>query len=1483
MTANGSPGTATSPIRASPLNPDPGPIYYHVKPRVFQGEPFNGEPDRLSSFFRHLERDFLLYGSNFPSDSHRVAYALSGLTNRADVWASQYHYRDQTGILGNWTRFKAALQEHFQDPDLIAHKEYELLSLRHTGDLMDFVLQFEALAAQVQWPKTSWASIFLKGLRPAVAHQVRVSEVEMRDYNQVKAKALRIERQNALMLRERQNRHFGVQRTRPIMGTRQKSNSPRKDRGQDQPSEKSLSISRKDYVPEQHMSFGQVSTQGDLTEEGRIMKQLFGGRSFSVSGVVTSNKSSFPVKGLLDSGAGGWIFINADLAIRIANETGVKLKRLPRDVRPEGFDGTVAPAMRHILHATIQVEGEKFEDTPMVLTKLGRYDLILGRNWMAAQKIHLDMKNSKIIWPAKSSLSKQGVKEPQQDLASTKESSAIDVAQISALSFLKLARNSENECFMTSLNEIASVITSKASENPKQATLTPGLPQKYRAYADVFSETESNTLPPHRQNVDMKIQLEGDVEKSVGHSPLYKMSTEELEAARTYIIENLDKGFITPSTAPFASPVIMAKKPGGGLRLCVDYRKLNALTTKDRYPLPLIDESLERLGRAKLFTKLDIRQGFHRIRMAPDCEDLTTFRTRYGSFKYKVMPFGLSNGPAYFQRFINSIFADCLDKFIIAFIDDILIYSENEEDHEEHVRIVLDRLRKNGLQAALHKCEFHVSQTKYLGFVISKEGVSVDPSKVAAIKDWAKPTTVRGVQSFLGFCNFYRRFIRDYARIASPLTNLTKKGAPFVWDSSCNSAFEELKKKLTSAPTLIHYRPNAKTRLETDASDETIAGVLSQEGVNGVWHPVSFYSHKMKGPELNYDIHDKELLAIVRALEEWRAELEGLQHTDAFEIYTDHRSLQYFMTKRTLSARQARWAEFLSRFRFIITYRSGKQNVLADALTRFDIPGSNEHKMQLMLPSDVLDDKVKSDLELAPIDTEISVMDDIIQANRLHKSLEDKRQRAANGDSNWQLIDGLLTFKSRLEVPKENESLITKLLTEIHSQKSTAHPGRNKTVRLVSSRYHWPGWKADVDRFVRNCQACQRYKNPRDKIPGLLQSLPIADRPWQHLSMDFISLPKDKHNFDSALVVVDRFSKCPISIPCHKTDGAPELAHMFLTHVYRHHGVPDSIVSDRGGQFVAEFWSEMCKILGIKQKLSSAHHPQTDGQTEITNQHIESRLRPYVSHFQDNWSELLPIIDHAAGFLHQETIGMSPFMASCGYEPRVSFDWSPAAPAPQNTNRKLADAARARVAVLEKIWKLVHGNIRGAQEQQQQQANRHRREVDWKVGDHVWLLLKDYDIDRPSRKLAEQRSGPFRVLEQVGNAWKLDLPGSMNVHPIFSPDKLRKAAQDPLDGQKSEQPPPITVNDTPRYVIEAIVDSRIRWKKLFYRVKWLGEEGTDTAWQPARNFRSAWVRVKEFHDAHPDKPGPPKRLQNWIDEWQPGQEAKLHRDDDYPV
>jgi hypothetical protein len=1096
--------------------------------------------------------------------------------------------------------------------------------------------------------------------------------------------------------------------------------------------------------------------------------------------------------------------------------------------------------------------------------------------------------------------------------------STIDLYGISAAAFRLNTNRPENTLFATSFYEIDKELESRKLEQvtkpapgdqqPHEAELQwlqRILPKEYRDFADVFSKEASNILPPHRP-YDHKIQIDNpEGVDGLGYSPLRQQSTQELEEIKRFLEENLDRGFIAPSQAPFASPVLFVKKPNGGLRFCVDFRKLNNLTRKDRYPLPLINETLARLAKAKVYTKLDIRQAFHRIRMDPDSEELTTFRTRYGAYKCKVLWEGLTNGPATYQRYMNDVLFDYLDIFCTAYLDDILIYSEDPLEHEEHVRKVLERLRKAGLQADIKKSEFRVTRTKYLGFIISTDGIEVDPEKVSVVKNWKEPTTVKGVQSFLGFCNFYRRFITNYGRIARPLNELTRKGTAYTWTASCQEAFDQLKATMLSAPILRYYEPERPTMVETDASNGVLAGVLSQQDPRSeLWHPVAFFSKSMQPAELNYDIHDKEMLAIIRSLEEWRAELEGLQ-ADPFQIYSDHRALEYFMTTKKLSARQARWAEYLSRYHFRLMYRTGKANERADALSRKheDVTAQGkvmaEYRTQVLIPRAKIDPAVVKDLELAPINDFVSpaheeisapdatnsafnashdqempdsiqLMDRILSENRTSPDLQELRSKARNEkEDTWQLKDGLLLRYGKLYVTDgmltDEMPLRTAIIRETHAQPLVGHPGRTKTRQLLMRRFYWPDQAKDINVYCDNCHTCRRSHVPRGKKPGFLHPLPVPDRPWQHVTVDFKKCPESKSGYNMVAIFVDRLGKRPITIPVRDTITARELAPLFLVHVIRHVGIPETIVSDRGPQFISDFWNEFCKRIGTKIKLSTANHPQTDGQTEIVNQYFDQRLRPYINYYQDDWDKWVAIIDYQQASLWHETTGQSPFQTEKGYEPRTSFDWETPIESSTPKEKLNRTEAKALVTRLHDSWAQAKDNMARSQQRYTRQANKHRRAVDFGVKDKVWVMTKHWKNDRPSRKLAQQMDGPYEILEQVGHSFKLKLPESIKVHPVFHAEKLRKDPGNPLPGQSNPEYPPLQVQDgETEYEVQQVLAVKLVRNKLRYRIQWKGWD-PDPNWYPASSLSNSPIALQTFHQQNPTRPGPPKNLPYWLE------------------
>jgi hypothetical protein len=451
--------------------------------------------------------------------------------------------------------------------------------------------------------------------------------------------------------------------------------------------------------------------------------------------------------------------------------------------------------------------------------------------------------------------------------------------------------------------------------------------------------------------VDHRIELVDHDEKGnkvePPWGPLFNMSWEELLVLRKTLTEYLDKGFIRVSNSPAAAPVLFVRKPGGGLRFCCDYRALNRLTKKDRYPLPLIHETLERIGKARWFTKLDVIAAFHKIRIAEGDEWLTAFRTRFGLFEWLVTPFGLANAPSTFQRYINWTLRDFLDDFASAYLDDILVFTSGSlRQHREHVQKVLQRLKDAGLQLDIDKCEFEVKSTKYLGFIIEAgKGIRMDPEKVKAVIEWEVPRSTKGVRSFLGFANFNRRFIRNFSEIAAPLTDLTKRDKPFQWNDAANRAFCQLKKLFVTAPILVQFDPERETIVEADSSGWATGGVLSQYDDDGLLRPCAYFSRKNTPAECNYEIHDEELLAIICCLREWESDLNSIRH---FKIITDHKNLRYFTTQRRLNERQMCWADILSRYNFTLQYRPGKLADRPDALSRReqDMPAEGDKRLE---------------------------------------------------------------------------------------------------------------------------------------------------------------------------------------------------------------------------------------------------------------------------------------------------------------------------------------------------------------------------------------------------------------------------------------------------------------------------------------------------------------------------------------------------------
>lgn len=1133
--------------------------------------------------------------------------------------------------------------------------------------------------------------------------------------------------------------------------------------------------------------------------------------------------------------------------------------------------------------------------TRFLLTPLeSSVSAVLGYRWLRRHNPLIDWTTNQLSFrtrpqetsfepvPPSSTISRPSESSDDTPLRSAKLRTAItevDVRFINGAAFASIARTHplSTSIIHVSDTSTAALRAAAISEQTSQEfdELRQSVPSEYHDYLEVFSKQKADTLPEHRP-YDHKIDLIDDATPPLG--PIYSLSETEQLALREYLSENLSKGFIKQSQSPCGAPILFVKKKDGSLRLCVDYRGLNRITRKDRYPLPLIPDLLDRLRTAKRFTKLDLRGAYNLVRIAPGDEWKTAFRTRYGSFEYNVMPFGLCNAPATFQRFMNEVFADLLDISVVVYLDDILIYSDDPTSHTQHVREVLERLKKHGLFCQSSKCEFSTDTTEFLGFVCTSEGIKMDESKIDIIKKWPRPRNVRDVQSFLGFANFYRRFIYDYSQIVIPLTRLTRKSTRWEWTEPCQSAFDSLKLAFTSAPVLTHWQPELRTIVETDASDYAIAAIISIENQENELHPIAFHSRTLSPTELNYDTHDKELLAIFEAFKVWRHYLEGSPHV--IDVVTDHKNLEYFSTTKMLTRRQARWSEYLSSFNLLIRFRPGKLGAKPDALTRRpdvypkrgdrDYAGSNPHNFRPVFGSEQLATSLRATFLAEPVLRAATLIDlealrtDILEGLKVDAVAQEHISKIQEGSDTpkWSISEsGFLLFEDRIYVPDYTPArgnLRLRLLQERHDHPTAGHFGQTKTIELIRREYTWPQLRIDVQKFVKSCIPCSRAKVPRHKPYGLLKPLPIPSRPWDSISMDFIDQLPLSNSFTSILVIIDRLSKQGIFIPTVNECTSQDLARLFLIHVFSKHGIPNHITSDRGPEFTSHFFKSLGSLLDIKLHFTSGYHPEGDGQTERVNQTLEQYLRIYCNFQQDNWSELLPLAEFAYNNAPNATTGISPFFANKGYHPNLDV----------HTEQTITSLqARAYALDLHEVHESLREQIKNAQERYEVAANRNRLPAPhYRIGDKVYVKSTNLPSRRPSKKLDDKNLGPWEIIGQHGpNAFTLKLPNYMSrVHPVFHVAQLEPAFDNPYEGRTEPAPEPTYDDEGNAYFpVAEILDSKYDYRfkcQLRYFVRWEGytSHEREREWVSAEDYDFDEEIVIAFHTQYPDKPGPAK-------------------------
>jgi len=1201
--------------------------------------------------------------------------------------------------------------------------------------------------------------------------------------------------------------------------------------------------------------------------------------------------SGAPAQVLFDSGAQG-IFISRSYASQVGLRVETATSAPSKATVANGAD--VAIHGVSVTHLSIQ--GFSCQVSCWVTDLDSGYDLILGEPWLHKYRAVLSYDDLDVVIrngrrkfvlrcgssdgmdadSAAADASAAGQRDTGQDEPVHNESR---IPVLSALQMQNLIRVGGQQVFAVSVSEVraqsaegsaaqsAGAATGSHDPQPVSDPTVRAVNAVIDAHLAAFADSLPEGLPPDR-DIAHTIELEPGAKPPF--RPMYRLSRLDLKEVEATVADLLAKGLIQPSTSPFGAPILFVKKKSGELRMCVDYRALNHLTVKNRYPLPRIDDLFDKLQGAVVFTSLDLTSGYHQIKINAEDVPKTAFRTPFGHFEFKVLCFGLTNAPATFQSVMNRVLDPFIGKFVLVYMDDILIYSKNASDHAEHVRLVLEKLIQHKFYAKRTKCEFVRRELAFSGHVVSAEGIKVDPKKVAIVQDWPVPTDVGQLRAFLGVGNYFRRFIQGYSNLVRALNDLLKKDVPYKWTDGCSVAFRGLKEALLNAPvlTLPDFSADAPDfDVWCDASGFGLGAVLLQGG-----RVISYEARSMTPAERNYTTGEQELLAVIHALRTWRCYLEGDKPVN---LMTDHAPNTFLPTQASLSRRQARWSEYLQRFKTLKWfYKPGKTNV-ADPVSRSPALLSVRTAAAPLVRSHSGEDPLRSasrrgatagDSEVQSAGAAAGSHDppsgNLLDRIRAGYAADPYFVNLAERDAQCRFYDSLWLRRGAVIVFADNE-LGSDLVFEAHDAAAAGHMGINATMKRLTGSYCWSHgnhtMNQHVVQYVRSCDSCQRNKSTNQKPGGLLQPVPVPSR-----------------------------CRC-------------RCAMLLYSHVYEHHGIPDDIVSDRDKLFTSLFFIGLCRLMGTKQRMSTAFHPQTDGQTERTNRTLQEVLRHCVGSMQEDWDIMLAGAELAINSAHHRSVDSTPFMLSFGRHPRLPFNQDLPSGAPFVTaygERHAANGDRQPaiehgaaetassgdtvppVLTLIGRWRmpqpvcapltrvvdadgkvpavhhlfgdmaLRHERTRErllfAQQRQKQYADQKRREVEFQVFEQVMLSTKNLRMKAPrggTSKLLPRWMGPFKVIEKVGSvAYRLDLPVHLKMHPVFHVSLLKPYHD---SGRVQPPPPPIDIEGEFEFEVERVIDHRWRrhgrakHAKRELLVRWKGYSDAHDTWEPEDNLTNA--------------------------------------------
>ncbi|GJR45825.1 reverse transcriptase domain-containing protein [Tanacetum coccineum] len=829
--------------------------------------------------------------------------------------------------------------------------------------------------------------------------------------------------------------------------------------------------------------------------------------------------------------------------------------------------------------------------------------------------------------------------------------------------------------------------------------------------SSLFPEDLSG-LPPTRQ-VEFQIDLIPGA-APVARAP-YRLAPSEMKELSEQLKELSDKGFIRPSSSPWGAPV-------------------------------LIDDLFDQLQGSSVYSKIDLRSGYHQLRVQEEDIPKTAFRTRYGHYEFQVMPFGLTNAPAVFMDLMNRVCKPYLDKFVIVFIDDILIYSKNKQEHEEHLKLILELLKKEELYA---------------------KGIHVDPAKIESIKDWESPKSPTEIRQFLGLAGYYRRFIEGFSKIAKPMTKLTQKKVKFVWGDKQEAAFQLLKQKLCSAPILALPEGSEDFIAYCDASKKGLGAVLMQRE-----KVIAYASRQLKIHEKNYTTHDLELGAVVFALKIWRHYLYGTKCM----VFTDHKSLQHILNQKELNMRQRRWLELLSDYDCEIRYHPGKANVVADALSR------KERDQPLRVRALVMTIGLDLPKQILNAQTEARKPENIKNEDVGGMLVENaKNPEAIRMEKLEPRANGTLCLNGSCWLPCYG-NLQTVIMHESHKSKYSIHPGCDKMYQDMKKLYWWPNMKSDIATYVSKCLTCAKVKAEHQRPSGLLVQPNIPEWKWDNITMDFVTkLPKMSQGYDTIWVIVDRLTKSAIFTPMRETGPIDKL-----------------------------------NALGTNLDMSTAYHPQTDGQSERTIQTLEDMLRACVIDFGKGWVNHLPLVEFSYNNSYHASIKAAPFEALYGRKCRSPVCWTEVGEA-QILGPELIQETTEKIVQIKQ-------RMQAARDRQKSYADLKRKPMEFQVGDKVMLKVSPWKgVVRFGKrgKLNPRYVGPFKVLGKVGEvAYKLELPEELSrVHNTFH------FVKEPVE------------------IVDREVKRLKRSRIPLVKVRWNSKRGPEFTWEREDQFKKKYPHL----------------------------------------